>query len=80
MSALQEAQRRLAEAKEHEVKEVHAMRRKFKAEREAQHREVVAKARRKHQAVKGKEGGAQRALEARKVRCAHRTVLATRGG
>lgn len=44
------------------------MRRKFKADREAQHREVVAKARRKHQAVKGREGGAQRALEARKVR------------
>lgn len=51
-----------------EAKEVHAMRRKFKEERERQRKEVVERAKRKHQAVAGKKGGAQRAAEIKRVR------------
>ena len=66
------ARKRVAEAKVQEVREVHIMRRKFKAEREQQKREKVAKARKKHEAVKGRDGAVQRAQEAKRVRhCTH---------
>ena len=60
------ARKRVAEAKVQEVREVHIMRRKFKAEREQQKREKVAKARKKHEAVKGRDGAVQRAQEAQR--------------
>merc|ERR1719238_852895 len=60
------ARKRVAEAKVQEVREVHIMRRKFKAEREQQKREKVAKARKKHEAVKGRDGAVQRAQEAKR--------------
>lgn len=60
-----EAQRRIAEQKVAEVREVHDMRKRFKNERQRNQAELVEKARRKHEAVKAREGGAARAQEER---------------
>ena len=64
---MRDAKLRIVKGKAQEVQEVHEQRKRFRTERQQQQQELIEKARRKHEAVKGRQGGAARAQQERQV-------------